>query len=81
MIDIKASENGYFEILVKPNAVKTMIKSYDEKKQIYHMDVNALPTEGKANIEIKKYFRKTYKINIEIKSGLKAHKKLLKIIK
>lgn len=79
MIEIKRSENGFFEILVKPNAKETKIVSFDEKKNIYHMEVSAPPTEGKANTEIVKFFKRTYKLNVEIKSGKASHKKLIRV--
>ena len=78
---IKPSEQGYFEISVKPNAKKTQVVYFDESKNIYKMDVAEQAEEGKANKEIIKFFRKEYKWDVEIKSGQTSHKKLIRILK
>jgi uncharacterized protein (TIGR00251 family) len=44
------------------------------------MDVAQKAEDGKANEEIIKFFRKEYKWNVEIKSGLTSHKKLIRIV-
>jgi uncharacterized protein (TIGR00251 family) len=42
------------------------------------MNVHARPEAGKANVEIMKYFKKEYKLNIEIISGFTSREKLVK---
>ena len=77
MIDF--SNKTHIKIIVKTNSNKTEIKEYDETRESYRMDVKAQPIEGKANIEVIKYFKKKYKLNVEIISGQTSREKLLRI--
>jgi len=79
-MEIKPSSQGYFEISVKPNAKKTEVVSFDSSKNVYKINVAEDASEGKANKEIIKFFKKEYKWNVEIKSGTTSHKKLLRIL-
>ena len=72
-------DKTHFKIIVKTNKPKTQI--LNKINDSYKMDVKAQVKEGKANIEIKKYFKKNHKLNIEIISGKTSKGKLIKIIK
>lgn len=72
-------QNNFFKVIIKTNSNKTEITGYDESKKALKMSVSSLPIEGKANIEIIKFFKKQYKINVEIKTGKTSKEKLLKI--
>lgn len=76
----KFIKNGFLSIVVKTNSTKTEITGYDESKEAIKLNVHAPPAEGKANIEIIKYFSKLLKKKVEIKSGKTSKQKLLKII-
>lgn len=67
-----------FTILVKASMPKTEIVRFDAAKKRYRMSVHAAPKKGKANIEIVKFFRKEYGMNVEIISGFTSKQKLLK---
>ena len=72
--------NNFLKIIVKTNSNKTEITGYDETKKALKLSVASLPIEGKANIEIIKFFKKEHKLNVEIKTGKTSKEKLLKII-
>ena len=74
------SDNKFFKVLVKTNCSKTEIISFDEIKNVIKLNVNAQPTDGKANIEIIKFFSKKLKKKVEIKSGKTSKEKLIKIL-
>ena len=77
-MDISAFiKNNHLTILAKPNAPKTKITGFLGNK--IKIDVHAQPEDGKANKEIIKFFKKNYKLNIEIISGKTSKEKLLKI--
>ncbi len=69
-----------FTILVKTNMPRTEVIEFDKERNAYRMNVHARPEAGKANVEIMKYFKKEYKLNIEIISGFTSREKLVKII-
>lgn len=73
-------QNNFLKIIVKTNSNKTEVIGYDENKKALRLNVASLPIEGRANIEIIKFFKKQYKLNVEIKSGKTSKEKLLKII-
>ena len=80
-LDVKKYiQNNFLSIIVKTNSNETKITCYDENKKALKLNVASLPIEGKANIEIIKFFKKEYKMNVEIKSGKTSKEKLLKII-
>lgn len=70
-------EKSSVKILVKTNAKKTLIKKYDEKLDLYYVDVSEIPENNKANIEIIKYFSRLTKKKVKIIKGLKNNKKTL----
>jgi uncharacterized protein (TIGR00251 family) len=67
-------------LVVKPNSPKTLLKEFDESRSAFLMDVHAIPENNKANIEIIKYFKKNYKIDIVIISGFTSKKKRIKLV-
>lgn len=75
----KYIHNNFLLIIVKTNSNKTEITGYDETKKALKLNVSSLPIEGKANIEIIKFFKKQYKLNVDIKSGKTSKEKLLKL--
>jgi uncharacterized protein len=75
----KHIKNGFLKIIVKTNSPKTEIIEYDETRQALKVNVHAQPIDGKANIEIIKYFSKLLKKKVEIKSGKTGKEKFLRI--
>lgn len=73
-------QNNFLLIIVKTNSNKTEVIGYDEARKALKLNVSSLPIDGKANIEIIKFFKKQYKLNVEIKSGKTSKEKLLKIM-
>lgn len=68
-----------FLIIVKTNAQKTILKTYDEEKNAYLLDVAAPPENNKANQEIIKYLSRITRKDVKIKSGLKSKKKIISL--
>ena len=79
MIDQYIKDNK-LKIVVKTNSPKTEITGFDKQRSAVKLNIHALPEKGKANLEIKKFFKKQFKLNIEIISGFKSKEKVLKII-
>lgn len=65
--------------IVKTNAGKSEIVSYDEEKKAYRVAVKAQPEKGKANQEVLKLFRKKFKKEAKIISGFTSKEKLLRL--
>ena len=76
----KYIQNNFLLIIVKTNSSKTEITGYDEARKALKLNVSSLPIEGRANTEIIKFFKKEYKLNVEIKTGKTGREKLLKIL-
>ncbi len=74
-------KDGMLSVVVKPNAPKTEVVSWDNDKQALRMNVHAAPEKGKANLEIVKFFKKKFKVDVIIVRGTKRHNKMLKIVK
>jgi uncharacterized protein (TIGR00251 family) len=68
----------YIKVKAVPNAPKTYIKEKmaDGAWKIY---IQAIPDKNKANLELKKFFKKSLGFEIEIISGDKDRTKLIKI--
>jgi len=64
------------KIKVKLNQPKTEIL---EKKDIWKLNLKAKPEQGKANLEIIKFFSKMFKKRVKIIRGLKSKNKILEI--
>ena len=67
------------KVLVKTNAGKSEILSYDKDREAYRVAVKAQPEKGKANQEVIKLFSKRFKKPVEIISGYTSKEKLLRI--
>ena len=74
----KYIKNNSLKIIVKPNARKTEILSWDESKQALRIAIAAPAEKGKANVEVIKFFSRLTKKKVQIKSGLTSRAKLLK---
>ena len=72
-------KDNKLKILVRPNASKSEIKSYDKEKQALRVNIKAEPEKGKANKEVIRFFKKLLKKEISITSGLTSKTKILKI--
>ena len=69
--------NNLITIKVIPNSSRTEIKEEDNKLKLY---LSAIPDKNKANTELIKFFKKEFKLNVEIKSGNKSRNKVLRIL-
>ena len=69
-----------FRLIVKTNMPKTELLNFDSQKSAYLMNVHALPEKGKANIEIIKFFKKEFKKDIKIISGITSKQKVVRIL-
>ena len=78
MINVRElSKNNLFKLRVVPNSSRTELVEDDGKLKLY---LQAVPDKNKANRELIKYFKKVYKLNVEIKFGLRSRDKTLIII-
>ena len=75
----KYINNGNLKIIVKPKSKKTEIIGYDNDKKAVLVNINAIPEDNKANLEVIKYFSKILKKKVRIKSGLTSKEKILQI--
>lgn len=64
------------EVKVVPNSNETMLVEKDGQIRIH---LKATPEKNKANLELIKFFKKRFNLRVEIISGLKARKKVLRI--
>lgn len=69
-----------FDIIVKTNSPKTLLRRFDEDKKAYIVEVKAQPEKGKANIEIIKFFSRLLKKKVRIISGLASKRKTITAI-
>lgn len=70
---------GYFRVKVLPGARQTeMVGLLDD--QTLKINISAKPEGGKANRELLKFFKKKFKLDLEIISGKTSRIKLLKIL-
>ncbi len=68
-----------FDIIVKPRSSFSKI-SFKENNGETKIIINVIspPVDNKANEEVVKLFKKTYKIKVEVIKGLKSRKKRLR---
>jgi len=76
---MKLETGDTIPIVVRTKAAQTKIY-WDETLRIYRMDINAVPEKGLANLEIIKYFSKKHKTKVEIVTGKKSKKKILRVL-
>lgn len=69
-----------FSLIVRTNMPKTEFLGYDEERKAYLMSVHEKPEKGKANLEIIRFFRKEFKMDVRIISGMTSKHKLVKIL-
>lgn len=67
---------GKLAIIVKPSSPKTKMVGWDGTS--LRLDVKGVPEKGRANTEVVKFFSKLLKKKVEIISGAKSRKKVLK---
>lgn len=70
--------NNHLRIIVKPNSKKNEIKGYDINKKGLRVNIKVKAEQGKANIEVIKFFKKLGH-TVSIVKGLKSKEKLLRI--
>ena len=66
------------ELHVKTNSPQTRIKEWNKETGIVKLDVKSLPENGKANLDIIKFFTKLTKKECKIISGATSKKKIIK---
>ena len=69
-----------FRLIVRTNRPRTEILGFDNEKEAYRMNVHALPEKGKANVEIVRFFRKEFKLDVRIVAGGSSKQKLLRVL-
>lgn len=81
-MDIKENieKDGTVKIIVNTKADKTQIDGYDKDRKAFRLRVKEPPIKDKANKEIIKFFKKSFKKDVKIISGLKSKEKKIKII-
>lgn len=65
------------EVLVKPNARKTEILSFDAATDTYLVAVKAPPQDGKANAELERFLSRIAKRSFVVKAGKRSKRKVL----
>ncbi len=70
---------GKFKILVKTNAEENKISGYDAEKNVWKIEVCAVPEKNKANIGIIKFLTKQFGRRVRIVSGLKSKEKICEV--
>jgi uncharacterized protein (TIGR00251 family) len=68
-----------FAIKVKPNSNRTEYNGVDDNGR-HLVSIKEKAEDNKANIALVKFFKKEFKLNIRIKSGLKSKDKILETI-
>ena len=69
--------DGKFKVNVIPNSKKTELIKKNDQLRLY---LKAVPEKGKANLELIKFFKKEFGLNVEIKFGMKSREKVLRIV-
>lgn len=64
-------------VLVKPNARKTEILSYDEATDTYTVAIKAPPQDGKANAELERFMSKLAREPFVVKVGKTSKRKIM----
>jgi uncharacterized protein (TIGR00251 family) len=71
-------KNNTFSLRVIPNASKTELIEENHRLKLY---LKAQPQKGKANDALIKFFKKEYKLKVEIKRGKTSKDKVIEIKK
>ena len=77
-MDLKIIDSR-LKIIVRPNASKNKIIGFDSGRNAYRVNIHAHPEQGKANVEVIKYFSKLLKKKVEIVTGHTSKEKVLRI--
>ncbi len=72
----KHLKNGFLKVRVVPHSGRTELVEENNTLRLY---LKAVPEKNKANLELIKFFKKNYKLSVEIKSGATGREKLLKV--
>jgi len=72
-------KDGFLDIVVKPNAPKTLVAGWDPNKQMLRIAVAAAPDKDKANKELLKFVSKLTGKKVKLVRGLKSREKRLKL--
>lgn len=70
----KFVKNNLLGVKVIPNAGRTELTEENGKLKLY---LKSVPEKGKANMELIKFFKKNYKLSVQIKSGGTSREKVL----
>ncbi len=71
----------YIRLRIVPGASKSQIVALMDDGETWKCQVAAAPEKGKANAELKKFFRKQFGISAEVISGATDRTKLVKLEK
>jgi len=69
-------KNNLLKLKVVPNSKKSQLIEENGLLKLY---LKAVPDKNKANRELIKCFKKEFKLNVEIKSGMKSREKVLQV--
>lgn len=69
-----------FRIIVRPSSPRSEVIGFDADKGAYRVNIKAPPEEGKANLEVMKFFSRLLKKRVEIVSGFTSKQKVLRVI-
>ena len=75
------NNTGFIKVIVKPNSKKNQLVGYIDSKKAFKLEIKQPAEDNKANLEIIKFFKKKYSLNIVILKGLKNKEKTLAIRK
>lgn len=74
------AESGTIQVAVRPNSSKTRILSFDENTGYFKVSVRSRPKQGKANLDLINFLRKTLGKEVTIVSGLRKRKKTVRVV-
>lgn len=69
-----------FCVYVRPNKRTTALLGFDPDRDAYILEIAATPTDGQANAEIVRYFKKNLGQSVEIVSGHTSRKKRIRVL-
>lgn len=72
----KFIKDDLLRVKVVPNSKREELVEADGGLKLY---LKAVPEKGKANNEVIKFFKKEFGLKVEIKSGEKSRKKVLRV--
>ncbi len=72
---VKFKKGAIYEITVKPGSSR---QGLDEDRMVLYL--YSPPVDNKANMELIKFFKKKYKLRVEILKGHTSRKKLIRVL-